>query len=338
MSHRFAGLCIFLVAIAGADPLVATETAAPEGDPGMAAGNPTTMERSHIEPAHVLARVRLLERHAADLRWLMGRPEVQSRLMHIRNAQPREVYYQAELLFRKANRIALERLGESVEPPPWPPVGEIRPANVHDVILKAQDRLLAVRRALGLARPYQAGPPDPGATPSDVYARVLAAGRLLDSLSLRNLGSADSLRVVKEAQGQLELLLRHAGAPPIAVREEPPGQGHTPGDVFHRLLHCMQILAGTMEAADFEVLQVTPMHTRWVLESDVVDAATLIISELDFLNSGFGTDRAPAEPAPDGPTLVVPSQVMRSVGQLEQMLIHLDSWVRANPGRLRGGG
>ncbi len=320
-------LCMACAGLVAAEPVDPAEPVEPAA----------RMERADITPGHVLARVNLLARLVEDVRWLMGRPRNELRTLHVQDARPREVYYQAQSLFLKANRLAAGTVGRAIELPPAPAATQLQPADVYRVVVAAQSQIQVLRAALGGRETYEADAADPAATPSDVYHRVLSVARQINALSDQPPNAAESLQTVNQAISELQQLLANAKAPPFSAQDEKPGMGHIPGDVFHRLLQSMRILSQAMQLADIPVLRVTPLNTSWIEDSDVIDVANMLISELAYLNSRFpGRSAAGADEEP-GPGFVVPSLVLRQVGTLEQMLLHLLRHVERQPDSLQGG-
>jgi hypothetical protein len=64
----------------------------------------------------------------------------------VTNAAPREVYFQAQTLLKKANRLAFEFTASLVEQPKAAEVQEIKPAHVWRTLDEALKRVLVVRR------------------------------------------------------------------------------------------------------------------------------------------------------------------------------------------------
>ncbi len=291
-----------------------------------------------ITPGHVLARLNLAADYAEDVRWLMGRNTNHIRTLHVREAQPREVYFQARSLFEKANRLTAEYLDDRVTIPPTPPADRLRPADVYGLMSGTLQRLLLLRSALGMDElDHEESLPVAGATPTDVYIRTLEVSRQINELAERPLNARDSMQAVLRASALTRGILQQCGieAPIEAAAEIQPG--HVPADVFHRILQNVRVVSGIMVRQGQKMLFVAPTRATSISESDVIDVTNLLISELAFIGRRMGleTDDAGAIPA-ESPAIVTPSSVMSQVDILETRLARLAQCLAASPGRLGG--
>lgn len=277
---------------------------------------------TEITPGHVLARLNLVADYVEDVRWLMGRSSSVTRTLHVREAQPREVYFQARALYRKANRLTRDYLGDDRPPPASPPADLLRPADVYRLMTGTLERLLLLRASLGMDElDYEEALPVVGATPTDVYLRTLEVSRQVNELADRPLQAGDSLLAVQEATRLARRILRQCGidAGPESTAETQPG--HVPADVFHRVLQGIRIVSGTLQQHDMKMLFVAPTRATQIAESDVIDVTNLLISELAFIGTRLGLPmEEPAPPTGDLPRVVTPSMVMARVAELEPML------------------
>lgn len=115
--------------------------------------------REGVDPADVYARVALVRSELELVRREMGRRADPRPEPDVRDASPREVFFQAVTLFRKANRLSFERAREQA-PIPEPPAGTIRPAHVLAVVDSALGRLGRVKASLGIPESGRPVPPE----------------------------------------------------------------------------------------------------------------------------------------------------------------------------------
>ncbi len=101
-----------------------------------------------IASPDVFVRVALLRSELDLIRYAMGKPRDDRPELRVSDAAPREVFFQALTLVRKADRLAFEQLRERA-PLPEAPIGEIRPADVFAVVDSA---LARARRVKGSRR------------------------------------------------------------------------------------------------------------------------------------------------------------------------------------------
>ena len=103
-----------------------------------------------VAPPDVHALVMLLQQEIELVRYEMGKPRRLERGARITGVAPREVYFQALTLFRKANRLSFEHTGETVDALPRPD-GEIEPADVLAVVENALNQIRRVEDTLGIS-------------------------------------------------------------------------------------------------------------------------------------------------------------------------------------------
>ena len=139
------------------------------------------LSKNDIEPKHVYAQVALVRAELELIRLEMGKPEAQHHEMRVSGAAPREVYAQAETLFRKADRLCYERLGLRSRAPA-PPEKEIRPGDVLGVVKAANQRIQLVKEKLGIPEQGKAPSPNGEKLPSDVFLSIVQANRQLNLL------------------------------------------------------------------------------------------------------------------------------------------------------------
>ena len=75
---------------------------------------------SIVEPSDVHARLIFLQSELDQIRSEMGKSEPTPMELDIADVAPREVYFQAETLFKKANRLSFEHTREIAEALPQP--------------------------------------------------------------------------------------------------------------------------------------------------------------------------------------------------------------------------
>jgi hypothetical protein len=125
-----------------------------------------------IEPPDVYVHVDHVRQELELLRAWMGRPRDERPELGISGAEPREVFFQAITLFRKADRLAFEQTQRRARGAPRLPAGEIRPSHVYGRLLDATDAIREIvlnsgLESLDLERPDQVE--IDAAAPSDVY-------------------------------------------------------------------------------------------------------------------------------------------------------------------------
>lgn len=238
-----------------------------------------------VEPKHCYARMELIHAELDLVRQEMGRAADRRTGPTIANAAPREVYFEALALFRKADRLCFERTGEQAILPHPPMPAEIQPADVLAVLDVVRDRVRSVKERIGATETASEPAPIDGKTPSDVLLSVMRASRQLNVLVDQSFSPNDVYQQVSLALGYAtRLAARAGGASPRLPAVE---RRMRPADCYRRLAGCLTTLHDAMAAADLASLDFTPAAygDDEVLPSDVYDLASLVISELAYLHS-----------------------------------------------------
>ena len=158
---------------------------------------------AQVTPAHVYARVGLVESELELVRRKLGGTLEARPLLQVRNAAPREVIFQAATMFRKADQLAFERTRTRVELPALP-AAAVQPSDVRAVVDAALTRLLAVKVALQIDVQVTEAPVDPAHTPSDVFSRIIQVNRQFNHVLQDEFSPADVF-------GQVTLAVGYAG-------------------------------------------------------------------------------------------------------------------------------
>jgi len=283
-----------------------------------------------ITPAEVFVRVGVMRKELESIRYVMGRPKNSEREISVVGARPREVFFQAITMFRKADRLCFEHVRERVEEPK-PPEGEITPQDVYRVVEAAIDRIRRVKRELGVDTKVEPAPLDPSKTPSDVFRSAVQANRQLNLLLERQFAPSDVFQQVTVGVGYASRLLESFPNAEVMPPEPKFEDGKRPADVYRRLVTCFGVIREVAERADIEMLEleIDEEQIADARPSDVYDVASLLISELAYLHA-----RLP-DAQPPRPVYYVgrkfPSHVYQRVGILELQIEQLHSLAAKHP-------
>jgi hypothetical protein len=274
----------------------------------------------------------LLRGHVEQIRVEMGKLAVPERVIDVSGVAAREVYFQAQTLFEKANRLSFEYTRQIADPPadPEPP---IQPKHVLALVESALGRIRLVKAELGIPEPVEVPAFDESKTAADVIVATLHASRGLNQLLDQPFSSSEVYRQVTLAMGYTARL--RAQFPGDRIPEAPAFErGKEPQDVSHRLRSCLSIVHQIAHRSGIEMLRAQRTDDRArVTPGDVYDLATLIVSELAYLWSRL-EDVSPPRPA-YYPGRKFPSHVFQRAGQLERQLSELRARVEAEPDWLR---
>ena len=105
------------------------------------------MSEDEITSEHTCARIGQVLEELEALRLEMGRARDARVAMHVSNASPREVFYHAQTVYRKANQLCVELGADAAKPPGTAEQARARPSDVLALLDSARARL-ALARAL----------------------------------------------------------------------------------------------------------------------------------------------------------------------------------------------
>lgn len=286
----------------------------------MAEDNGTTMHDEEITSEHTCFRIEQVLEEIEALRMEMGRSTDARVPMHVRDASPREVFYHAQTVHRKANQLCVELGAGSVNAPSAESPARARPADVLQVLDSTRERLARARAHLRLEhddapRPELPGPLGrvQGKVASDVLSGCLLASRQLNVMLAMSFTSREAHEQLVRALGFAERLLGTLGRelpapPPFEPRK-------FPREVFEVLWQTGKVLQSTLAASGLHVLV---MSRGYVGEapSDVYDIASLLVSELEYAASFFPVKGA-AMQLPAAPVPTLPAHNYRRARQLQ---------------------
>jgi len=288
-----------------------------------------------VTPGHVFARVQLLTAEIELVRLEMGRPLDGRPPLLFRGAAPREVFFEAAALFRKADRLCFERTGEEGALPHPPAVVEIEPMHVRGVVEAALMRVARVKHQLGIQEVSDSVDVVVGKEPSDVLNALFLCNRQINLLLEQPFSPNDVYQLMTLAVGYAARLVSHIGrkVPDLPAFE----RRKRPADVYARMWSVLGLLRTITTTSGLTMLEpgAQPYVDAHVAPSDVYDLSSLAISELVYLHS-----RVPALPPPTAAEFYevghkLPAHVFQRVGQLEATLRELVAAVQVQPDVLR---
>lgn len=301
---------------------------------GCGAPRPARSEEPQIEPADVFRILGQLDAEVERLRFDLGAPQHLAPSFTVADAAPREVFYQALSLLEKADELSFEQTGELGRPVVIPD-RELTPGDVHAVVAGALDRILAVATHWDIAKPIAAPDRDSSKRPADVYNAILRLNGQLNLLLDQSLAPTDVYGQVETAIGYAALLLeRFAGA--TSLPPSPPlVRGMRPADVHQRLTACLEPIREVATRLGTSTLRLESMDLspEVVKPSDVYDVATLLVSQLSYLNKATGNGRELERERYSERKR--PSDVYRRADVLRQQLDALVRFVKEQPTVIR---
>lgn len=271
------------------------------------------MKLDDIQPMHCHALARRLLAESRSIREEMGRAEDKRPVPEIGGAEPREVYFEAIVAWRKAARLASELGVETSHTTPAAPrLPDLKPGHVYQVLEGVQAQLAAIAQRLGITEKTAEVAPENGRQPSDVLQTVIQLNRDLSRSLERPFTPADVYSTVALASAYAARLGGTASTVAFERRRQP-------AHCYQRLEACLAravALVGKRGRAALAARGTPPD----ILPGDVYDLANLVLGEVAFLHA-LTPDAPPVhafEPSAGGHR--VPSHVYQLAATLEAQL------------------
>lgn len=296
-----------------------------------AGSTPPEADRREIQPGDVFARVELLSAEVELVRQEIGAPKDSRPAVVVKGAQPRDNYFQALSLSRKAQRLCFDLIGEDGVFPPSAPAPDLtKPADVLAVVDAALSNVRRVKARLGVPEQSRESPADRAKTPSDVFQSIVGVNRQLSLMLDTRPTPTMVYEQLTEAVGTANRLLSRF--PGSAEPSAPPfDRRKTPADVHARLMRCMEQVRGIAKQLGWTTLEVDwRLPSEQIMPSDVYDLATMLVAELHYLESRL--PRSPGFPIVTDfpPGRKFPAHNVQRANLLEAQLAEMRKQIDAN--------
>ncbi len=266
--------------------------------------------------------VGLLLNEIGQIRRVLGIQPPPEREFVIRDAEPRQVFFQAQTLFRKCNTLAQEIAGISRQAPaPAPAAGEISSNDVKDIVDAGREQLNHVKSALDITQPIPAPALNRRSTSGDVLHDIVEAGYVLNELISRQAewpAIYDRiLQMVTYVGGALPEAERFPAVPAFECCKMPE-------DVYQRLLRSMEATRGLAASVDLTFMRIESRKRppNGASKGTVYDLTTTLVSDLGELTLRLDGEDV-AFPDYPRPARIFPSHAYQLAGVLEQQLAQL---------------
>jgi len=293
-------------------------SAAPGAQPVKPPGGPTQQDTA----GRVSAELEVFRQDLGAFRRAMGEPGVGDPDLGIWSGDPRDIYFQTLMLYERTARLLFETTGVREMVPSRPP-GPVEFSDVLTLTTSAYGLLKRVMQELNVPGIERSSWSLPSPFRGDVFKTVLSLDRQVNALLERPLNYSDVFMEVNRAVGYAARLLGHFPGAVQAPEEPSFTPGKQPGDVYARLLACLDILARIFAVlgVNQHALETKPVSVGSLAPVDVFMVATLVVSQLDYLHKYLNVVKMPREVFYSGRKF--PAQVYQRAGLLQAQLERL---------------
>lgn len=280
-----------------------------------------TAAQSAVSIADLHTNVRGALGEIEQIRLVLGIQPPPEREFVIRDAEPRQVFYQAQTLFRKCNTLAQELAGISRQAPTPAPADDIVTDDVEQIVSAAREQLGYVRAALGISDAPAAATSNRRVTAGDVLHDIVEAGYMLNVLTTRQADWAAIydriLQMVTYVGGALPEKQRFPALPPFACCKMPE-------DVYQRLLAQMEATRPLAESVDLTFMRIISRKRppNGASTGTVFDLTTTMVTDLGELTLRLDGEDV-ATPEYERPARIFPSHAFQLAGVLQSQLTAL---------------
>lgn len=255
----------------------------------------------------------------------MGRRYDDTPPLPVVEASEYEVYFQAQTLFRKSNRLAHEIAGAEILDVPPPPDRPTTASDVYALVSGALEQIRIVKDELGIEERVEPRMRNADISPTGNFLLIVAISRQLNLMMADVIRSSDVYDAVDAAIAHAAAILRSRGISPIvpAWRFEGPKQ---PIDGYRRLLECIDIVSRAAPELGVQVLGMSPRRNLpdEVAPAHVYDIANILVADLSLLARQLGAGPVDVDLGPR-PEHIFPAQVHQRAGVLRAQLRALEA-------------
>lgn len=243
-----------------------------------------------ILPADVLARAKLLHADLKLIQKAMGKSDKIEPTIRIQNASPREVYYEAQSLFNKANQLAYE-VTNRLEAIPETPERNLSPRDVLRLVNQAYQRVLLVKNRLGIKNsPKEINEPI-STTPSQVFNMILKSNQLLNTLLYKKFTPSDVYSEITLAINYVQAILTNFPSEDKKIIEPQFIPNKSPSNVYQNLLEIVGVLHQISVKLGIKMLNINYNESQLSImqPGEVYDLAKIVVAEVVYFNSVIGS-------------------------------------------------
>ncbi|MCF6775344.1 hypothetical protein L3V83_02035 [Thiotrichales bacterium 19X7-9] len=285
-----------------------------------------------ITPSNVLAQVNMINAKLELIRQAIGKPAILPPSYQVKNASPREVYFEAQALFDKSNRLAYEVTGIYIHTPIIKYQKNLQPKDVLKIVNQAFSCIKLVSQALAIDSSSISKPTIKPATPTDVFNRMIFVNAVLDHLLYQKTSPADVYEQVTLSIEYVNELLKHFN---VTTKVTKPQfiSNKTPKDVFLGLINCLKIIKQLALSAHIQMISINDQLITQsnITPNDVFNISKIILAEIKYLDNKIIGDMPKRKIFSHHPGYKTPSKVYQQVSYLRLKLELLEKTLVQNP-------
>jgi len=258
-----------------------------------------------------------------QVRYIIGRPQIDYRKYVVEDTQPRHLYSVAQSTFARVNQLAGDLAGAQRRDMPPAPLEEISLQDVMSMVNQVRGQLQLVKRALGIDAPVAEARLDRRADLNDALLVLGDAGRQMNVVVGRNIQW-------QTFYDQVELAMTYvAGALPEADRYPPlpplePGKSAP--DIFTMIDQVRTIASEVASKHDVAILRSSVPNEKATLpkltELEAYDLMTIVLADLAELTLAMEAPDVDRPPYPR-PQNIVGSHIDQLLSGLYLQLEYL---------------
>jgi hypothetical protein len=276
-----------------------------------------------------------LQQELESIRYIMGVEKINHALFQVKNAAPREVYFQAVNLYGKTNRLHHNLTARSILDHDLPAVPkDIKPADVWDILFAVLVQIDEIQEEYSITSHAAFPQVEKNKTPTDVYQSLLLIIRQVNQMLQEEPYTHSD--VYQETSTALYCLLNiYTSFPGLQMQKQPALQpGKKAEDVFNELINTYQTIRHLIQLSGFNMLELSTRSSSDLQPGDIYELAVLITSELKFLHSHLAPEKMVHTAAYPG--VKFPSHVLQRLTYLHNHLQAILRQVKKNPHWLAG--
>ena len=292
--------------------------------------NLTMADDSAIIPADVLSRAKLVQKELDLIRFEMGKPLQKQKELTVKDADPREVYFQALILYKKINHLLDEQVENKGVEIDYVTTVKIRSSHVYSVVNKALKKIYKIKKKLKIRESHTAEKMPETSTSSDVFKTIFQVNRQLNLVLNQQASESDSYMQIDKSIYIINDILKTIKKEEVFIEKPRFIRGKTPKDVYKELVDSYLLLQKVFKNSKLKILELDVNKISIIDQSpgDVFDLSTLILAEVTYLQNKLGSKTT--KPM-NYPGRVLPSHVFQRVGSLKNLLTEFEFHSRKDP-------